>query len=120
MKIFTHIIALMLISFPFIALGDSSGIVQCDNCEWEDFVSTARRLMIELVKYGLLFSVIVFIWAGFKLLFSGGSESEITAARKMITKVVIGFLIAVSSFLIVYTIMTALGVNKADFIKFSP
>lgn len=86
-----------------------------DNpCTYEKLVELARVLIHDLVILSTFLAVIVFMYAGFKLLTSGGDEGALKGAKKMFTKVGIGYLWILAAWVIVYTISKAL--LKVDFI----
>jgi len=77
-------------------------------CEFNDFVSTIGRITNFLIVIGVSASAIVFAWAGFLYLSAGGSPEQIKRATGIFTKVMIGFVIMLSAWLIVKFIQDTL------------
>ncbi|MDE2031286.1 MAG: hypothetical protein KGI58_03465 [Patescibacteria group bacterium] len=59
----------------------------------------------------------ILCYAGFLLLTSGGSSENVTKAKHIIMNVVIGYIIALAAWLIIHTILSALGFNGPMFLK---
>ncbi len=57
-------------------------------------------------------AAIIFAYAGWLYMSSGGSGSQIEKAKGLFKKVLIGFIIALAAWLIVKTIMLGLGVSS--------
>lgn len=85
-----------------------------DPCTYKDLVELARVVVHDLVILSTFLAVIVFAYAGYILLFSGGKVGEFEKAKGMFTKVALGYLWILAAWLIVYTISKALV--SSDFI----
>ncbi|MGC9598851.1 MAG: hypothetical protein ABSE18_00485 [Minisyncoccia bacterium] len=85
------------------------GTSSCSNlC---DLVSTAANV----IYFGIgvviwIIAPIMIAWSGIRLLISRGSPEKTSEARKMITSVVIGLLIVLCAYIIVYTFVHVLGI----------
>mgnify|MGYP001567344727 FL=1 len=66
-----------------------------------------------LFKLALPISAIMFFYAGFKLVTSGGSTEARTKAKSIFTSTVFGFIIALTAWLVVKTILLILGYQGA-------
>lgn len=77
-------------------------------CTYESLIELVKVLIHDMVVISTLLAVITFIWVGIKLLGSGGNESAMTEAKKMLWKVVIGYLWILAAWLVVYTITSVL------------
>lgn len=90
---------------------DASGMVK-NPCGFGDIMK-----MINKVIHFILFDMVVpiaaimFAYAGFLLLTSGGETSKRQKAKKIFINVAIGFIIAVAAWLIVEFILKLLGYN---------
>lgn len=78
------------------------------DCDFEALIELVRVLIHDMVLLSTLLAVGVFIYAGFILLTSGGDPGAMRDAKKMLWKVVIGYMVILSAWLIVYTITNVL------------
>ena len=95
-------------------LVSADGLVPCGGpgektCDYEDFMELIRRVIIFLIQLGVAFSAVVFAYAGWLYMTSGGDEGKVKQAHEMLTKVLWGFLFALGAFLIVQLISKQLG-----------
>lgn len=93
---------------------DKGDLKACTLC---DLAQTAQNLLNTAIYILIVLSAILFAWAGFKLLFSGGDTSEYAAGKRVFKSVVIGLLIIMCGWLVVDTVMKTL-VGEKD--KFGP
>lgn len=119
---FPLLLFFLIIIFPLYVFAE--GLVPCDGsaaspCGFSQFI-----LLIQNVINFLMFDIatplaaVVFAWAGIIMLTSGGSADKIKQAKEIFQWVLIGFLIALSGWLIVSTIMgTLLGGSISEFIQ---
>ncbi len=95
----------LLILIPVIT---DAGIIPCDNdCDFEDFIQLIRNIIDWIIKISVPVATGVFAWAGFKYMTSGVVDQK-SEAKEMIRKVFIGFVVILSAWLIVSTIINAL------------
>lgn len=89
---------------------EDTGLVTCKgpDCNFCSFVVMVNNLIEWLVGFLTLAAVLALVYAGFKLVVSGGDQGAMTDAKKMITNIIIGFVIVLSAWLIVDTLMKAL------------
>lgn len=109
--------------FSFAAAGDSlvhCGITDKDilathpdyakACDFNGIMNLANTLIqFALFDLALPIVAIMFVFAGFELVTSGGSTEKRGIAKKVFTSAVIGFIIAMAGWLIVKTILTIMG-----------
>lgn len=90
-------------------LEDGTGVV-LNSCEFKHFIELIQKV-IDFVLFKLLMPItaILFAYAGFLLLFSGGNSSKKDKAKKIFINVAIGFIIALGAWLLVKTILNLLG-----------
>lgn len=97
-------------------LAQSFGLIVCDGvtdpCTFAKLVTLAQRLITALVMISTFLATIVFAYAGFILLTSGGSESAKTKAKDIFWKVLMGYLWILGAWLLVYTITKVLLYDK--------
>ncbi len=117
-------ISLTLLAIPVLAFAQEikDGLVPCDNvtkpCDW-----TQLMYMVNLIIHFILFymaipiAAIMFLYAGFELVTSGGSTEKRGTAKKVFTNAVIGLVLAAACWLIIRIILTILGFN-GDWIGF--
>lgn len=110
-KFFKKIFITTIILSPSLSYAD---LITCgengeDPCNWADFMDLIKNLIVEGVKYAILFSVIVFVIAGYTYLTSNGDEGKVKKAHNMFKHVIVGLLIAFLSFLIVAALIAAFG-----------
>ena len=91
----------------------SAQLVPCggpgqDPCEFCHLVQLGNRVVQWLVVVLTIVAGLIFAVAGLKLTTSGGNPAAKDAAKSMFTNVVVGYLIVLSAWLVVDTIMRAL------------
>lgn len=86
-----------------------SGLVPCDgiNCQACHLATLAQKIVNFLIGLTIPLAAVLFAWAGV-LYFSSSVVNKIDKARKIFTTVLIGFGIAVASWLIVQTLLATL------------
>ncbi|MDP3763845.1 MAG: pilin [bacterium] len=77
-------------------------------CTFNDLVTLLQNLITDLVIISTFLATAAFAYAGFILLTSGGSEGKKDEAKKIFTKVLIGYLWILGAWLLVYTITSVL------------
>jgi len=104
------VIVLPLIFSPTLALAQEGGIVPCNglDCNFGSFLQLGQNIIDFLLIVSIPLAVIAFVYAGFLYLTAGGSEGQIKKAHSVFGKVLIGFIIILSAWLIVNTILDAL------------
>lgn len=138
-KIIVLVSILTIVSIPLFSYAaqdpDNGGLVPCGN-EVTPFVKDKTgktsggeilnpcgfdelMIMINKVIHFILFdmvlpiSAIMFAYAGFLLLTSGGEAAKKTKAKNIFTNVAMGLIIAVLAWLIINTILSILGYDGA-------
>lgn len=79
--------------------------VTCGTCEFFDLV---RNVIEFIIVVASSIAVLIFMYAGFLYLTSGGSMEKAKKANSMFTSVVIGYILILAAFLIVDLIMQTL------------
>ena len=91
-----------------------------DGCGFNELMI----LINNVIKF-LLFTIatplaaLIFVYAGFKLLTSGGSAESMTTAKKILKNLIIGYVIALAAWLVINTILTSefLGYKGPTFLQ---
>jgi hypothetical protein len=110
------VIFLMLI-MPVVSLAD--GLVPCDNsagnlCDFKQLMNLVNTIIhFALFYMAIPIAAIMFAYAGFELVSSGGSTEKRGLAKKVFTDAVIGLVLAAAAWLIIRTILLILGYDGA-------
>ncbi len=93
-------------------LAQSFNLIVCDGvtipCTFSSLIQLTQNLITALITISTLLAVAAFAYAGFLLLTSGGSPGKKDEAKKVFTKVLIGYLWILGAWLLVYTITSVL------------
>lgn len=123
-KYFSSLIIITALYIPKLTLAQSnSTLIPCTGTNEDPCGFPQLMLLIANVIHFLLvdmatpIAAIVFAYAGWLYMTSGISESK-SHAKSMMIKVVIGYVLALASWLIVKTIMVALGYDETNFQSF--
>lgn len=90
---------------------DSTGVdIPIVKCDFTALMTLVNNV-INFILYGMAVPIaaIMFFYAGFELVTSGGSTEKRGIAKKVFTNTVIGLILAVAAFLIVKLILTIAG-----------
>jgi hypothetical protein len=101
--------SLVVVLLPQLVSAQAGGLVTCSgpDCDMCDFVDMINGLVNWLFGFLVLAAVMALMIAGFRLVTSAGNESAWSGAKSMLTNVIIGFVIVLSAWLIVDTLMKA-------------
>ena len=80
-------------------------------CNFNDAMSLVKRIIEYIFVLILPIAAIIFAYAGFLFLTSGGSADKRKAAKKAMTSVIIGIIVIMAAWIIVKTIVGDLGFN---------
>lgn len=112
-NIYTYLI--LLTAFPNIVRGadGGTGIISCKggapNCDFSDLLNTADNIFKMAVGVSVAVVAIIFAYAGWTYMTSGGDSGKVKQANKMFTNAAIGFGIVLAAFLIIELILNTLG-----------
>ncbi len=124
-------ILLAQLAMPFLALAAETtnflNIVPCGqssdpniatNCGLDHFIIVIRNIINALIILAIPMTMIVLTWIGIILLTAQGDSGKITRAKATLWKVVVGFIILVTAWLVVQALYLAItGVNFNTFFK---
>lgn len=88
-------------------------------CDFEMLIKLVNKFINFLLVYiATPLAAIIFAYAGFMLIFSGGNEHKLGKAKHMILAVFAGYVIALIAWLVIKTILSTLGFPDAwSFLK---
>jgi len=104
-------IIIILVSIPVISLAQTSGLVPCDdNCGFLDLMKLLNNIISFIFKFlALPLAALMFAYAGFVLVTSGGSSEARGQAKNIFLDAVIGLVLAAAAWLIVKTLLSIMG-----------
>ena len=105
---------------PFFSFAVDKPLVPCiDDCNFSHIMQLINNIVdFILFKMALPISAIMFAYAGFLLLFSGGEQAKRTKAKEIFVNVALGLAFALAAWLIVNTILSILGFKDAAWLGF--
>lgn len=128
MKAFIRIKYILIILLPFVPAIVLAALVPCggkvddpatawnetDACGFTHLILMIG-ILIEflLVNIAIPVAAMLFAYAGFLMMTAGGNESKIGEAKQIFGGVLWGLLIAVLAWVIVYTVLEALGLDPS-------
>jgi len=80
----------------------------------------AANLLQAVTAILAFFGFAMFIYGGFLYMLSGGNTQGVTQAKQTFTYVIVGFIVAISAFIILNIISAFTGVESILTIKFLP
>jgi len=109
----------------------SGGLVPCNNtpddkghianpCDFNQLMNLVNKV-IHFILFDMVIPIaaIMFAYAGFELVTSGGSTEKRGIAKKVFFNALLGFIIAIAAFLIIRTILSILGYS-GSWLGFDP
>lgn len=100
---------------PTVVFAQQSKLVPCegpDDCKYEQLVELGANVVEFLFQLATAIAVIVLAYAGFLYMTAAGNTGKISQAHQLIWYAVIGFLVALSAWLLVEVLMNTLQVEK--------
>ncbi len=111
-RLCASIIVLLFIQFffalPTFAQDSTFNICEGWDCQACDLVSLAETMIDFLILISSIVGALLFMYAGFLYVTASGSREKISSAHSIFTNVAIGFIIMLSAWLIVDTVMRLL------------
>ncbi len=86
-----------------------------DECGWCELIQLIDNVINWLFTFFVLAAVMMLMYTGFKMVVSQGSSEAMGEAKGMLTNLVIGFVIFISAWLIVDTILKMTIDPASDF-----
>lgn len=97
----------MLPSFKIIQECEKRAAQQ--ECSWPELLILSNEVMKFCVYLAFTFGVISIAYAGWLMLTSGGNSSQISKAKGIFGKVIIGIIITICAYLFVQMLLKLLG-----------
>ncbi len=103
-------VSMSMIPFSALAAEPPPLVPNCGaNCGFPELLLLGKNIINYLILFSIPLAAIALAWAGFLYLSSAGSQSKMDDAKKIFTKVSIGFLFILTAWLIVHTIVGLLN-----------
>lgn len=93
---------------PLITCGNSNP----EECNLEQFIALVQSGLNLIFAVGAFIATGMFMYAGFLMITSSGNMSQISKAKTVFTRVIIGFLIMFVSFLLVQNLLKNLTLSE--------
>lgn len=84
-------------------------------CEWKDLVQAAKNILGSMLFVSIPLATIAFAYSGFLILTAGPNSGQVEKGKLIFYNVTIGFVIILSAWLIVYTVVAGLIGRPNDF-----
>jgi len=119
-KIFIFLAVFLMLIVPAFSFAQTNiGLVPCDNsaahpCDFNAFMDLVNRV-IQFVLFDLALPIaaVMFFYAGFLMVTSGGGTEARGKAKNIFSNAVYGLVIAAGAWLIIRTILLILGYDGA-------
>jgi len=112
-KFIIHISIFLILIMPIVSL--AAGLVPCGGanegpCDFNAFMTLINKVIQFIFLYmAVPIAAIMFVYAGFLLVTSGGSTESRTKAKNIFTNALIGLVLAAAAWLIVTSILSILS-----------
>ncbi|MEY2640653.1 MAG: Type secretion system pilin [Candidatus Parcubacteria bacterium] len=83
------------------------------DCDFDKLVETAQNVMDFLIILATSIAVIVIAYAGFMYMTSGENSGKVKKAHELMWYAVVGFLVAISAYLVVDVLLNTLEVDPS-------
>lgn len=122
--LFSGLLVFLFVLLPEVGYAqnpDDVDLVRCggegeEMCDIEDFFDLIARVMQWGFRLGVVVSALMFAYGGFILMTSLGRPGQISKAKGIFLKSIIGLVIMFFSYTVVWFILTRLGVTT-DFLQ---
>ncbi len=105
-------VAIIYLLFIMAHRANAAIVPKCDavtGCTVGDFWKLFNNVVTALISVAVAFVTIVFIYAGYTYLTSGGDSGKVKRAHEMLKKAAVGFLIALIGYSLIFFILDILG-----------
>ncbi len=105
--ILANIFVLLIFVVPAVSFAQDTGLVPCKGpeCEACHVVQLAQNILTWVINIMASIIALIFVIGGIKMVMSAGDTGAVKQARKMITNSVIGFIILLTAWLIMDTVL---------------
>ena len=99
---------------------DTGIIPENAKCDFDQLMNLVNKV-IHFILFDMVIPIaaIMFAYAGFELITSGGSTEKRGIAKKVFFNALLGFILAIAAFLIIRTILSILG-YEGSWLGFNP
>jgi hypothetical protein len=119
------LLLLFVLFLPFIssAANAYTPLITCDGstakpCNFDAFIGTVNRIINWIISMAGVIFTISLIYGGFLYITSGGDSGKKSKANGILWNTLIGFVIILASWLIVYTVIKALAADTSGIMRF--
>ena len=117
------LVSLLLLSLFIIpVVSSAAGLVPCDGvtvkCDFNAFIGMINNIISWFISIAGVIFAISFIRGGFLWILSGESPGKKEEAKKVLWNTLLGFVIILVAWLIVYTILHVLAPNNTSVLQF--
>jgi hypothetical protein len=113
------ILILVVLSFVLIPIFSDAALIPCTNepgneeerCDYGKFIELIQNFLDWAILISGSLAAISFAYAGFLYLTGGANPGTRQKAKDIFTKVLIGFVVVLSAWLIVHAIISGLGLD---------
>lgn len=104
------VIVFALFLIPFVSFAQGIVPTSCTgpDCGFPHLMELAKNIMDFLITVSIPLSAIVFAYAGFLFMTAAGNEGQVSRAKEIFTKVLIGFVFVLCAWIIVWSITNVL------------
>lgn len=89
-----------------------------EQCSFKHLLLLANNIITWLIMFALMLAAVMFVFAGFLYMSAQGDENKVKQAHSIFRNVLIGLLVALAAWLIVYTITVALVDEESCYLQF--
>jgi hypothetical protein len=120
-KFLTNIVGVVLFFIFFMPVSSNAGLIKCGigsnvisdgieggGCDFTDLIALINDIITWIINIASVIFAISFIYAGFLYLTAGEKPANKEKAKSMLLSTLVGFVIILVSWLIVYTILNIL------------
>src|SRR6185436_3034780 len=122
-KFLIPLFVFLILIMPVVSFAAFGGLVPCDNltpateCNFGAFLKLVNNVVkFIFVDLAVPIAAIMFVYAGFELVTSGGSTEKRGTAKKVFTNALIGLVLAAAAWLIVRAILSILGYSGLELV----
>ncbi len=113
-KFLITLVVFSILMLPVLSF--AAGLVPCDGvtskCGFDELIKLVNNVINFILYYMVIpICAIMFAYAGFELVTSGGSTEKRGLAKKVFTNAAIGLIIAFAAWLIINLLLSILGYN---------
>lgn len=121
-RLLLSLFLLTFLTLPFLVSAQGTGLIPCTGatsnpCNFNKLIELAKGIIDFLVLASIPLATISFMYAGFLYLTAGGDTSKVKQAHSIFWKVLWGFIIILSAWLIVDLILKAFLTDDYSFLN---